>query len=445
MNSSKKMRQPLIFTFSLACLAVAFTAQAQETHFGDVNEDLYFPNGVLLEGTNSTTPGTANIEIGGSGTLTIGNQAGGGFPRLMIVGGTKITSVRSFAPEEINVTTWDGQFTAPGSSVKPNSDEITFSGYTPSPDVEAVAAFNWGLANEKFTFAPKAEVALPVDEQDGQKLWTAYEASDDWQVKSIEDFCIADKGLCTLSVGDVNKIALVKENFDTCPITNISNGSVGSIPSCVITCDSGYELNSEANGCETISFGDGETAFDDTTTETGFTGDDNFLPTEFVAPAKEYEFPPGHFRYRASSEKFYRMLDEEGLDETDLEVVRHQNTTYLSRNPRTAAEQIAAREAREGNRGETAAEKDGFISYLIEMRNKFGDNAQENHFTALSDEGGESHASAPVDGAGDDDDGDYYAAGGGSTGGLLPSTGPGMFLGIAVVGFMLMLFGARRS
>jgi|GEM_PF-5910420 len=77
------------------------------------------------------------------------------------------------------------------------------------------------------------------------------------------------------------------------------------------------------------------------------------------------------------------------------------------------------------------------------MRNHFGENSQENNYTALSAEGGEAAEGEASTGEITDtnnEGGEFL-----SSGPLLPSTGPGIFVTIAVVGFALMMFGARRS
>ena len=94
------------------------------------------------------------------------------------------------------------------------------------------------------------------------------------------------------------------------------------------------------------------------------------------------------------------------------------------------------------------------MKYLITMRNYFGDNAQENNFTAMSAESSTAPAT-PAEGGETAEEGGASTGSpteGGAEGGeflssgpLLPSTGPGIFITIAVVGFALMMFGARRS
>lgn len=454
------MKRPLL-SLSVSALALAAsTAFAQETFFGVLDDDYVFGNGVLIQGVTSAAEGEASILLEGAGSMTVSSAAGGGFPRVVIYGETTLKSTRTFSAEELNKTTWSGQFDAPSSGVKPGFFDINDPGAGFADDYEATDAFGIGLANEEFSFAPAADVVFPTGEQEGQKLYVATEGSDaTWTVKT-DLFCIVSQGLCALPLDAMNKIALIKEKFENCPVQNIANGTVGGTPSCIYSCNSGFQLNEEANGCEAVvSNEDFENSFEENTSETTTNQEQALFENQIVAPTKEYEFPPGHFRYRASGEKFYRYLDETGLAATydeegkvdpnsELGVARLNNTSYLSRNPRTAEEQLTA-QATASSAASQAADDESFMSYLISMRNYFGSGAQENYYTALSAEGGE---------GGDSEGGEGESAtegelsGGGEEGGeflssgpTLPSTGPGIFVTIAVVGFALMMFGARRS
>jgi hypothetical protein len=320
-----------------------------------------------------------------------------------------------------------------------------------------------GLANETFTFSPAAEVVFPVSASNGQRLWVADQGTDDtWTIDS-DNFCIVSDNLCFVSLDSMNKVALIKEKFTTCPLQNIANGNVGPTPNCVYTCNSGFALNEDANSCTAVvGLEEFENQFNETTTETTTTAEQQIFENQIAVPVKEYDFPPGHFRYRASSDKFYRYLDENGLEATydedggvaegsELGTARLVNTSYLSRNPRSAEEQLMANETRKSEAQKEEDEGD-FMNYLITMRNYFGNNAQENTFTTLSagadaENGGEASGEAGESGTTGTAAGEENQEGGTflSSGAMLPSTGPGIFVTIAIVGFALMMFGARRS
>lgn len=458
------MKRTSVYISLLSIVLVASQALAQETFFGTLSDDLVFNNGVLLQGITSTTEGIAAVTLDGTGSLTAASASGGGFPRITVFGGVTITSTRTFSAEEINKTSWSGQFDTPGSTVKPGFFDINDPGAGFSDDYEAVEAFSMGLFNETFTFSTAAKFVFPVGEQDGQKLWVATQKDDDtWDVDKAV-FCIVDSSLCALDLTSMDAVSLIKEKFESCPTQNIANGTVGGVPSCNYSCNSGFELNEDATGCEAVvTTEEFENSFNETTSETTTTAEQQLFENQIVAPVKEYEFPPGHFRYRASGEKFYRYLDETGLTgdvwkdptepnefdlATDAGQARVLNLSYLSRNPRTAEEQLAA-QATNSTAADEEANEESFISYLISMRNHFGPNAQENNYTALSAEGGESTTTetSTEDGesTGTSTEGETEGGTFLSSGPLLPSTGPGIFVTIAVVGFALMMFGARRS
>ena len=94
----------------LALLVFSFLITSQvfalQTLSGEVNEDLEFDDGVLIEGVTppsdqSAASGSSTVTIEGAGTISVRDRIGGGFPMIMILGGTTITSARTWAEEEI--------------------------------------------------------------------------------------------------------------------------------------------------------------------------------------------------------------------------------------------------------------------------------------------------------------------------------------------------------
>jgi len=229
------MKRPLLSVLLATSAFTVGTVSAQETFFGSLDSDVVFNNGVLLQGVTATSDSNAEITFDGTGTLTVANASGGGFPRLMVVGGTKVTSERAFAADDINKTTWSGQFDAPTSSVKPGFFDINDPGAGFAADYEAVEAYGMGLANETFKFSVEAEVVFPVSAQSGQKLYVANEKTDGtWDVDK-DTFCIVDNNLCFLQLTTINKVALIMEKFEACPVQNIANGTVGGTSNCIFS------------------------------------------------------------------------------------------------------------------------------------------------------------------------------------------------------------------
>lgn len=444
-------------------LAVSAHSYAASTVANPINEDLFFSNGVQIEDVTETAQGVASVTLQGSGSLTVGSQASGGFPRVAVSAGTTITSNRYWPAETVPKTSWDGQFTAPGSGRLPSSDEITFQ-YAANlgNNYQAVGAFVWGLSNEVFSFSVPARFMLPVDEADGQRLWVAPASGSGWAVTDANNYCVVESGLCYLELTSFGGLALVKQTYADCPKSTVNNGTVGSAPNCIVTCNSGYYIDNEGNECLSDNFdssapvGGGDVSDGDESVESQWTEEDLKAFDDFSEPEQEtiYDFAseygydpleliratPGGVRERGSAASIRYYL-EEYTDMTDEELakVRHINTGYMARNPRSAEEQIAAY-SRDKDPAEKRAEDDSFASYLLAMRNRFASQQGGEAVVAGQTDAVAQGALADAEGAASGAASDQFH----SAGGLLPSTGPGLFIAIAIIGFMLMLFGGIR-
>ena len=87
------------FVLGTLMVALPLTGFAVDTISGPVNDDLFFPRGVLIEGVEGpddteSTSGTSSVQIEGAGTVTVADQRIGDFPRVLVSGGTKISSTR---------------------------------------------------------------------------------------------------------------------------------------------------------------------------------------------------------------------------------------------------------------------------------------------------------------------------------------------------------------
>jgi len=444
-----KLQNTLALGFGLI---LAFSAQsyAAEIVSNPINEDLFFSNGVQLEDVKESGIGVASVSLDGTGSLTVGSQASGGFPRVAVSAGTTITSTRNWPEATVPKTSWDGQFTAPGSGRLPARDEITFA-YASNlgNQFEAVDAFVWGLSNETFSFGGGVgRFVFPVDEADGQRLWLATADGESWAVNSQDDYCVVDSGLCYMELSSFGSIALVKQSYEVCPRESVLNGAVGSIPNCIVTCDSGYFVDNEGNEClsedmdessqeegESIESVEADVSIDDLTPAQqdelyAFADDYGYDPLELIRAV------PGAVKYRTSADSIrYHLVEYTDLSEEELAKIRHINTGYLARNPRSAAEQLAANE--EADPAIKRANDDSFASYLLSMRNRFANQQNEESVDEVVveeelEEVEDEESVAAADG--------FHSAGGK----MLPSTGPGLFITIAIIGFLLMLFGGIR-
>ncbi len=392
---------------------------AVPTISGPVDEDLYFERGVLIEGVSDpsnpeATSGSSSVTIEGVGTVTVADTRIGSFPRIMISGGTTITSKRTWDADVMRKTWWEGQFSAPSSGRLPSYDKIKFPpGLQKGDGSVIVDAFLWGLANETFSYSPSAAVVLPVNESDGVRLWVAYpQSNEDWEIKS-EEFCFVQDGLCALEVSDANSLALIKESFSKCPKTSVENGTVGRIPNCIIDCDRGFELSEDGSSCLTTKFDEFEDEeFDEVSEE--------FEEEDILEETKAPDIRGGYIRYRGSRAQIAKTVDEGSVEPDELERARKIDAAKSVRAPdETEEEQVSDQD-------------DGFLNYILQIRDRYEDH-NVNDFT-IYDEAKKKdvqtiekeepvHGSAP----------------------LLPSTGPEIFAALAVIGIILMIIGVARK
>ena len=141
---------------ALSFLSLTSTVFAVPTLPNEVTEDLDYPNGALIE--NVTLPSDLNIATGssyatinGTGTVIIGNQSTGGFPKLRFFGGTTITSQRIWS-DDANKTWWEGQLESPGVILNPEISNISFFSDRNS-SLEVLKTYQFGLSNETFSYS----------------------------------------------------------------------------------------------------------------------------------------------------------------------------------------------------------------------------------------------------------------------------------------------------
>ena len=403
----------------------------------EVNEDLFFnSDGALMPGVElpsdlSSETGSSSAKLGGTGSVTLSDQRNGGFPQMTILGGTTVKSTREWGDAN-DKSWWEGQLSTPGSGRLPQPSEVEFavSGNHESSSIEVLDAYNWGLANETFSYSPEARMYFEVSGSEGQRIWIALKEDEmQWEIDE-DDFCVIRNGLCYFEVSEVNSLALVREDYMVCPRETIANGSVSGAPSCLITCDSGYTINEEFTACVQIST-DSESGMEDGAEMS----ESDFAESVPVAPsAADLEIREGYFRYLGTRDQVHRQLSTENLTGEALEDVQRKNLSYFTRNPQSALEKAEEKAERSIDSGSA---KDSFLNYLLQMRNAYGnrdrampagDSMQANSFEAEiePEEAGEIGAtfsgSAP----------------------MLPSTGPGVFAGLAALGLGMMIFGIRR-
>jgi hypothetical protein len=299
-----------------------------------------------------------------------------------------------------------------------------------------IQAFKLGLENEKFQFSTPARFSFNVDVPDGKKLWYGYketkspEKEDDveWRIEE-GDFCIVKNGLCVTDLEELNAVILSQEFFTKCPQsrssdTEIRNGYIVGIPTCDIECNKGYELNEFGNGCVLSDDADGDLDKEEKELL------DIQTPT---TESEEVRFtvPQGYVRYTGAGDQMRRKLDSSILEGSEKDQIERQNAALLK--SISHGEEAVIDDEKNGD--------SGFLNYLLQVRNYFGENASANVFSGSE----EAHESEKMDEMieikGDKTErveGDMY-----SSAPLLPSTGPGIFVGLAALGLGLMIFGVK--
>ncbi|MCF7812412.1 hypothetical protein K9M59_02340 [Candidatus Gracilibacteria bacterium] len=426
-----------VFVFLLAILST--TAFAADVIFGETDEDLLFFTEVLIDGVNlpedyGDTTLQSSVDFLGTGTLTVVHQSGGGYPRITVFGGTTITSEREWQDDGETRTAWEGFLESPLYGQTPSLGDVVFSveGNHEFSTIYPVATFKLGLSNEKFSFSTPALFALPVEIPDGKKLWYAFRETvapgeeSEWVIEE-ENFCIVTDGLCVDVWSEFNEVLLAQEFFTQCPRsrssdTKIQNGFISGPPTCAIECNRGYKLNEIGNGCiKTVNIPE----------DSDSSGGEEENQDSTEAPEKEpASVRQGYFRFTNARGQIDRHLDASGLEGDKKIQIERQNAALL----RTAGEGQPVEEEEPQEIG-----KDSFLNYLLQIRNYFGD-TQANTFaaeTTTGDSADQSEEGSPETNNSEEGGGTYSSAP------LLPSTGPGIFVGLAALGLGLMIFGIK--
>ncbi|MBT3349557.1 hypothetical protein HN954_01230 [bacterium] len=420
-----------IITFVAAILVLPGVGAAISDVPVPVDEDLYYASGSVqlldLDGPSDVDAlsGTVFGTIEGTGTLTIGDESGGGFPRLMLYGGTTIENQRIFEPG-IARDWWTGILQTPKISRVPAKEKISApsSFSSVNNDFTVLGAYSWGGMNEVTSFSPDAYVVLPVAVSDLTQVWLAYysESSDSWSVDA-DDSCIVMDGFCDFSVSSVNAVALVRRVYSRCSNTRIANGYVGGVPDCRIKCDAGFTPNVDLTGCVRKN---GE--------------EDVWSALKMHSSGNNHTARPGYFRLTGTNHQT-KMYDTEGLSGATKRRIIINNSAGAHRmsEPEPEVQQL---------------DRAGFFNAVRELRamlweEKTTDGQNSNYYPAPpveeSVEEGEfspteeDPAAAAPETFGEETTTMHSSAP------LLPSTGPaGIFVGLAVAGFGIMALSARK-
>jgi hypothetical protein len=415
---------PKLIRMLLISLGIVSFCSAAEKISGEVVEDLFFYDSVQISGIEyptdlNATTGTSSVNVEGTGSLTIGSRGDGGMLRLIVWGGTKISSERRWDASDKKMW-WSGELAAPvrGRIVDTENIEFSVAGNHAESQLVALETYALGMENETFKFSPAATLVLPVNVPELTKIWVATKSGDTLGKISETDFCIVQNQLCVVDVDAVNEITLVREKFDRCLVTEISNGSIGKPPYCQMECDRGFVFNEKMTGCV---LSDDESAIEiygtdnvdiegATVKRTGETG-------LLAGPARQ-----GYIRYTGSNVQ-RTETDVENLSGKELQEALRNNATVAFRN--LPKEEVDAS-------GTTMAV---LKKELNDVRGKIW--TWENQ--VASDVSGEGEVRSAEAGGAMNRGGTHASAP------LLPSTGPaGIFVGLGALGIGLMAFSRRR-
>ncbi|MCF7905847.1 hypothetical protein K9L63_01495 [Candidatus Gracilibacteria bacterium] len=424
------------FIFGLTFLSA--TVFAVPIFYGQTStQDWYFNDQVLIDGVTlpsdmDANTGKSTVSIEGEGTMMIGHQTkGAGKLNVTVVGGTTITSERRWESGDTKVW-WEGIFPVPGEGQDPSSDKVSFATEGKHPDswIVPLATYSMGLSNETFQFSKPAYFTFATEIPDGTKLWMAFKekvtpaenADAEWKIAE-GDFCVVEDDICQVTLNELNEVSFVEEYFRVCPRsgssdTQVENGTIGAAPKCSVSCNRGYTLDYANMKCVAD---EEEEIPQSVETESG----SETAEATTIAPEVK-SFRPGYLRFAGTRSQLENVIETEGLSGDELARAQRHNASVRKTVADDMPEEVLDTTSAD-------SEKDSFLNYLLQIRNFFGADSNANvvrseeaRNEAESEENAdteETHASAP----------------------LLPSTGPGIFLGVAALGLGCMMIGRRRK
>lgn len=274
------MKKFLLASFIIST-GVFSLASAQSSIPGRIDGDLYFhdevfvSSGVTYQSSLSEEGGESSVTFDGEGSLTIGNRLGNGFPRVILYGGTSFKVAQDFGGKEKNW--WAGKIKAPNRILNLPYYMVDWENTANHVEGETKVASSFGfeLSSETYLFSPSGYVVLPVNAPDNAKVWyvfhdidtnncNATSCVDKDNIETLkvkeDDFCIVKDGLCVVEVEEMNQISFIEESFQRCPREEVANGDIGAIPYCILTCNSGYELDENAVACVKVEGSEEEVA-----------------------------------------------------------------------------------------------------------------------------------------------------------------------------------------
>ncbi|PID70439.1 hypothetical protein CSB37_01990 [bacterium DOLZORAL124_38_8] len=226
-----------------------------------INEDMCVYDSVKLSDITKKDK-KVSATVNGTGALVLQSARSGGFPRLIVLGGTKVTGTTVD-----NGDLWDGKLTIPKTAQNPNRYKFYPTGADKNdlpPKVEVAGTYQIGTNNTDIEFSEKAYASFWTHFADNTQLLVATEklstkeildsnkvstADIDWEYDS-KNFCVVKNGVCMVELPkSINRIALVRLISDACPNIKIENGGFSAAPECKIVCNSGFGFDTTQNKC----------------------------------------------------------------------------------------------------------------------------------------------------------------------------------------------------
>ncbi len=415
---------------SILCLGIVSLAfAATERVSGEIVDDLQFANEVKIMGIEypedmGDDKGTSSVELKGDGSVTIYSRSGGGFPRIVLWGNTKIESERDWLQDVIHKDWWAGIMAAPSTGRLVDVDELEFdiSGNHTNSELVVLETFAFGRNDstvaETFKFSPAATVVLPLNVPDFTKVWVAFRDGPDMEEIEEDSFCVVQNKLCIVEVSSANEISLVREKYEDCPIDVIDNGTVGATPYCVYKCDKGYVYNEGMTECVKSSDEDALAVMEAASVDAAAAeGENEEVLGVLAGPARQ-----GYLRYTGTNAQKTKIDTDELRGEELQRALRHNATV----NSRVRGNEVVAKLDADSGDGWTE-EKWNLWKWATRNEGKGAMSDSLLQDSVIADGG--TSVDAPVHGSAP----------------MLPSTGPaGLFVGISALGFGLMAFSRRR-
>jgi ferredoxin len=233
----------------------------------------------------------------------------------------------------------------------------------------------------------------------------------------------------------MNQVSLIEESFEKCPREAVANGSIGTIPYCVITCNEGYHIDDNGVACveDELLDKEGEGAGEDPETPED-------LPQQKETSAQQKQTNPprraNQFHYTGAGLRL-NLIDTTDLTGQELRNAQRRNLEINKR--------------RGGNESNNKKDESSALSSLTKIVNdirgklwSWETGAKNDKLIVTSKENGELELNQGTSGE-ESGESESYGEETMHSAPLLPSTGSStIFIVISILGIGLMLFAFNK-